>query len=71
MIFFHMLVLTYTIDNSEFVSTLVFRDQSSCANAMDEIFPTVQAEYWDSMAQCIPTDTPSSYTIRPKARPTK
>jgi hypothetical protein len=72
MIFFYLLVLTYTIDgNDTFVSQIAFRDQSSCANAMDEIFPTIRAEYWDSMAQCLPTDTPSSYTIRPKPRPTK
>ena len=72
MIYFHLLVLTYTIDgNDTFVSKIAFRDQSSCANAMDEIFPTIRAEYWDSMAQCNPTSTPSGYTIRPKPRPTK
>ena len=38
MIYFHLLVLTYTIDgNDTFVSKIAFRDQSSCANAMDEI----------------------------------
>ena len=71
MIFFHLLVLTYTIDGNEYVSQIAFRDQSSCAMAMDEIFPTIRAEYLDSMAQCLPTDTPSGYTIRPKARPIK
>ena len=69
MIFWHMLVLTYTIEDRTFVSEFLFRDQSTCANAMDEIYPTIYAEYRDSMAQCISTDVASSYTIRPKARP--
>jgi len=69
MIFWHLLVLTYTFESDTYVSQIAFRDQPSCANAMDEIFPTILAEYPDSMAQC--TDTGSSWTIRPKARPVK
>ena len=69
MIFWYMLVLTYTFENQTFVSGLAFKDQASCANAMDEIYPTIYAEYRDSMAQCVPTDRVSGYTIRPKARP--
>jgi hypothetical protein len=69
MIFWHILLLTYTFENQTFVSDLAFRDQASCANAMDEIYPTIYAEYRDSMAQCVPTDRVSGYTIRPKARP--
>jgi len=69
MIFWHLLVLTYTFESDTYVSQIAFRDQPSCANAMDEIYPTIYAEYRDSMAQCISTDVASSYTIRPKARP--
>ncbi len=70
MIFWHMLVLTYTIEEKTFVSEFLFRDQSTCANAMDEIYPTIYAEYRDSMAQCTPSDVASGYTMRPTARPT-
>ena len=74
MIFWHLLVLTYTIedhtfDGTTYVSQIAFRDQSSCANAMDEIYPTIYAEYRDSMAQCIETNEASTYTVRPKLRP--
>ena len=69
MIYWHILVLTYTFESQTFESTIAFRDQSSCANAMDEIYPTILAEYKDSMAQCIETDTASGFTIRPKLRP--
>ena len=69
MIFWHILVLTYTFEQQTFVSELAFRDQSTCANAIDEIYPTIYAEYRDSMAQCEPTDVASGYTVRPKARP--
>ena len=69
MIYWHLLVLTYTFENNTYVSQVAFRDQPSCANAMDEIYPTILAEYPDSMAQCTKTDTGSSWTIRPKLRP--
>jgi|TARA_R110000796_G_scaffold4199_3_gene15896 hypothetical protein len=69
MIFWHLLVLTYTFEGDTYVSQIAFRDQASCANAMDEIYPTILAEYSDSMAQCTKTDTASGWTIRPKARP--
>lgn len=68
MIFWHILLLTYTIEDQTFVSEFVFRDQSTCANALAEIYPTIYAEYRDSMAQCRPTDVVSGYTVRPKAR---
>jgi hypothetical protein len=71
MIYFHLLVLSYAIDGTEYASHIALRDQASCANAMDEIYPTIRAEYPDSMAQCIKTDTVSGWTIRPKARPTR
>ena len=71
MIYWHILVLTYTFETQTFESTIAFRDQSSCANAMDEIYPTILAAYSDSMAQCQPTDTVSGWTIRPKARPVR
>ena len=71
MIFWHLLVLTYTFESDTYVSQIAFRDQPSCANAMDEIFPTILAEYPDSMAQCTKTDAASGWTIRPKARPVK
>ena len=69
MIFWHILVLTYTFEQQTFVSALAFRDQPTCANAIDEIYPTIYAEYRDSMAQCKPTGVASGYTVRPKARP--
>lgn len=68
MIFWHLLVLTYTFESDTYVSQIAFRDQASCANAMDEIFTTILAEYPDSTAQCQPTDIASGWTIRPKAR---
>lgn len=71
MIFWHLLVLTYTFESDTYVSQIAFRDQPSCANAMDEIFPTLLAAYSDSMAQCTKTDTASGWTIRPKARTVK
>lgn len=71
MTYFFLLVLTYTFDGTTYVSQIAFKDQPSCANAMDEIFPTVRAEYHDSMAQCTATDTPSGFNIRPRSRPTK
>jgi len=71
MIFWHLLVLTYTFESDTYVSQIAFRDQPSCANAMDEIYPTILAAYSDSMAQCQPTDVASGWTIRPKARPVK
>ena len=70
MIFWHMLVLTYTIEEHDFVSEILFRDQSTCANAIDEMYPTIYAEYRDSMAQCQPTEVASGWAIRPRARPT-
>lgn len=69
MIFWHLLVLTYTIEDHTFEAKILFNDQSSCANAMDEIYPTIYAEYRDSMAQCIETNEASGFTIRPKLRP--
>ena len=73
MIYWHILVLTYTFETQTFESTIAFRDQSSgmLPNAMDEIYPTILAAYSDSMAQCQPTDTVSGWTIRPKARPVR
>lgn len=71
MIFFHLLVLTYTIDGKDYVSQIAFKDQPSCAASMDPMFEALRKQHHDSMAQCVPSDTPSSYTIRPKARPTK
>jgi hypothetical protein len=71
MIYWHILVLTYTFETQTFESTIAFRDQPSCANAMDEIYPTIIAEYPDSMAQCQPTEVASGWTIRPKARPVR
>tara|TARA_R110000744_G_scaffold330008_1_gene435551 strand:- start:380 stop:619 length:240 start_codon:yes stop_codon:yes gene_type:complete len=71
MIFWHILVLTYAFEGQSFESTIAFKDQGSCANAMDEIYPTIYAEYRDSTAQCIPTATASGWTVRPKARPKK
>jgi hypothetical protein len=35
---------------------------------MDEMYPTIIAEYPDSMAQCQPTDVVSGWSVRPKAR---
>tara|TARA_B110000977_G_scaffold164731_1_gene211452 strand:- start:42 stop:272 length:231 start_codon:yes stop_codon:yes gene_type:complete len=69
MIFWHLLVLTYTVEDHTFEAMIAFKDQSSCANAMDEIYPTIYAEYRDSMAQCIETNEASGFTIRPKLRP--
>ena len=71
MIYFHLLVLTYVIDGNEYVSQVAFKDQPSCAIAMDPIFEALRDQHHDSVAQCLPTDTPSGYTIRPKARPIK
>jgi hypothetical protein len=69
MIFWHLLVLTYAFEGDVYVSQIAFRDQPTCADAMDDIYPTILAEYPDSMAQCIKTDTASRWTIRPKSRP--
>ena len=71
MIYFHLLVLTYAIDGTEYASHIALRDQASCARAMDGIYPTLRQEHPDSMAQCIKTDTVSGWTIRPKARPSR
>ena len=70
MIYFHLLVLTYTIDDKDYVSQVAFKDQSSCAIAMDPIFDALRAQHHDSVAQCVPTDTPSG-SLRPRPRPTK
>ena len=69
MIFWHILVLTYTIEGRTFESKVALRDQPSCAKFMDEIYPVIYAEYRDSMAQCVKTDEASGWTVRPKARP--
>ncbi len=66
-----ILVLTYTFGAETYVSDLAFKDQQTCARMMDTIFPAIQAEYEDSMAQCMETDIVSGWTIRPKARPTQ
>jgi hypothetical protein len=69
MIFWHLLVLTYTVDGQTFSSNLAFKDQATCAAMMDKFYPVMYLEYRDSMAKCIKTDVASGYTIRPKARP--
>lgn len=69
MIFWHLLVLTYTFEANTYVSELAFKDQATCAAMMDTFYPVIYLEYHDSMAQCIKTDVSSGYTIRPKARP--
>lgn len=71
MSYFAILVLTYTFGAETYVSELASKDQAACARLMDDIFPAIQAEYEDSMAQCIETDVVSGWTIRPKARPTQ
>lgn len=71
MIYFHLLVLTYAIDGTDYASHIALRGQQSCARAMDGIYPALRQEHPDSMAQCIKTDTVSGWTIRPKARPTR
>ena len=71
MIYWHILVLTYTFETKTFESTIAFRDQVTCANAMDEIYPTILAAYPDSMAQCHPTEVASGWKTRPKMRPWK
>ena len=71
MIYFHLLVLTYAIDGTEYASRIALRSQPSCARAMDGMYPTLLKEHPDSMAQCIKTDTVSGWTIRPRARPTR
>jgi|TARA_B110000285_G_C14642466_1_gene388226 hypothetical protein len=69
MIFWHLLVLTYTVEEHTFEAMIAFRDQPSCAAAMDKIYPVIYSEYRDSMAQCIKTEEASGYTVRPKPRP--
>ena len=71
MTFWYMLVVTYSLEvngahENEF--RVAFKNQPSCAVAMDKIYPVIYAEYRDSMAQCIKTDVPSK-SMRPKMRP--
>ena len=69
--YFHLLVLSYTIDGTEYASHIALRGQLSCARTMDGMYPTLLKEHPDSMAQCIKTDTVSGWNIRPKARPAR
>lgn len=71
MIYFHLLVLTYAIDGTDYASHIALRDQQSCARVMDAVYPALLKEHPDSMAQCIKTDTVSGWNIRPKAKPTR
>ena len=71
MTFWYLLVVTYSFEfNGDHESKfyVAFKNQLSCAAALDEIYPVIYAEYRDSMAQCIKTDVPSK-SIRPKMWP--
>tara|TARA_R110002167_G_scaffold362374_1_gene581465 strand:- start:532 stop:732 length:201 start_codon:yes stop_codon:yes gene_type:complete len=63
-----MLVLTYSIEGKYLVSEIPFKDMKTCGLAIDAIYPTIYANYRNSMAQCKRTKNASS-SIKPKMRP--
>lgn len=68
MTFWAILVLTYNIEGRDLVSEIPFKDMKTCGLAIDAIYPTIYANYKDSMAQCKKTNNASS-SIKPRMRP--
>jgi len=66
--YYTVLILSYTLDDQQFVAKMMFNSQTECQNTMDAIYPELQKSYTQPMAQCIRSDIASS-SIRPKARP--
>tara|TARA_R110000772_G_scaffold4869_5_gene17270 strand:- start:151 stop:372 length:222 start_codon:yes stop_codon:yes gene_type:complete len=73
MTYWYLLIISYAVEtnNPETIEfKIAIRDQETCAEFMDVIYPLINAEYRNSSSICIQTDEPWG-SIRPKARPIK
>jgi len=66
--FFTVMILTYTANEEELQSKILFPSLQACSEALAPIYEPIEKYFTETMAQCSVTDIPSK-SIRPRARP--